>query len=582
MIESIAPTNDSDLFVIPFTIPGMDISNFGYGGYSNRNQENKELDFTKGKISKTLKKLIPSNFTDLHIKGKEIDENSEKIISSMFPKNYIIRSKFEISDKNTIIDEIKENQKKGQTGEDYILYDRLTNEVIKIKEEKDIDSIVSDYIKRYNESKNSEVFKLVRALQLSLKTNSTFVDFGKDGGKDLINKSFEKYLDGNWELIDNNIFLNQGIIVFRNKNYNTVEAVSITANNLNSVYNFGLGTTVLGKFRTNNEANKDPRIQQAKTTEIETLKVLAILNNVPDLFENNTLSDIKVVNYRDIQSDYVNIEESIHNFNQLFKIIDSKTPLNIKNSFELNNSTIKLSDKFESLYQEILSHLTSSNNPRIRDLGKGTREDVKNSELNWLLNIQKKLIKEFPSLVKNPEETKDFSSPQQQLMKLVSDGILYYSNIKLSFDYNSPRYGVRLADVGHLPQTIAFGEGREFDKNGNRVVGLLQGSYFRTTDAMVSDDITQLHDLISLANTKIRDTYSKIQNRITQKTNEYYKLCGRNGLEKVLLGNANPFHEIFFETNQNNKISDQFIYKNPYDLNSKLKDHERDYLKFIL
>jgi len=64
MLESIVPTNNSDLFVVPFTIPGMDLDNFGYGGYSNRTHENKELDFSKGNISKTLKILIPSKFTD--------------------------------------------------------------------------------------------------------------------------------------------------------------------------------------------------------------------------------------------------------------------------------------------------------------------------------------------------------------------------------------------------------------------------------------------------------------------------------------------------------------------------------------
>lgn len=112
---------------------------------------------------------------------------------------------------------------------------------------------------------------------------------------------------------------------------------------------------------------------------------------------------------------------------------------------------------------------------------------------------------------------------------------------------------------------------------------MLQGSYFRTTDDMLSTDITQLHDLISLAHSKIRESYFKIQRKITAKTNEYYTLCGRSDLEKVLIGNANPYHSVLFETKKDSKdISSQFIYKNPYDMKANLKDHERDYLKFIL
>lgn len=195
--------------------------------------------------------------------------------------------------------------------------------------------------------------------------------------------------------------------------------------------------------------------------------------------------------------------------------------------------------------------------------------------------MQKKLVEERPELQAKPETIPDYSNPYFYLYYLVNQGVSYYSGINFSFDYNTPRYGIKLSDAGHLLQTIAFGEGKEYDSEGNRIVGLFQGSMFNTTDSLISTDFTKLHDFISSAFQKIRDEFSKVQNQSVKKTNEYYDKCGRSDLEKVLIGNANKYHEVFLKT-KNGKIDSSFTFKNPYDLSENLKDHERDYLKYML
>lgn len=164
---------------------------------------------------------------------------------------------------------------------------------------------------------------------------------------------------------------------------------------------------------------------------------------------------------------------------------------------------------------------------------------------------------------------------------MISEGIAYYSGMTFSFDANVSRFGIRFSDLGHLPQTLAFGEGREYDKNGNRVVGFIQGSYFSTTDSSPSKDRTQIFDYISLGHTKIREAYHKIQGPTVAMTTKYYEECGRTGLEKVLIGNAYKYHRVFMKESKG-KIDDSFSTKNPYDLSENLKDHERNYLKYIL
>ena len=99
---------------------------------------------------------------------------------------------------------------------------------------------------------------------------------------------------------------------------------------------------------------------------------------------------------------------------------------------------------------------------------------------------------------------------------------------------------------------------------------------------MASDDITKLHDLIGLSHTKIREYFMKHQNKIVARTRKYYKDCGRSDLEKVLIGNADPYYKPLYKINkETGKIDNDFTYKNPWDLNENLKDHERSYLKFI-
>lgn len=580
LLESVCPTDNSALYVSPFVLPAtgniLDLNSFSLSSIVRRDTE-KYLDFTGGKISKAVKQLIPSKFTNLHIRNTDLDRKNEDLLAALFP-NYKIRSKFALENKEKVIKEIKDNKRPN---EPYILYDRLVNKRINIEKEEDIAKAVDDYQERYNKAKNSETYKLKRTIQDAIKsgTKDSITFTGKNSDL-VINTTFEKYLGGDWELIDNNVFTNQDLFVFRNNTYNTIEVVSLTTNNLNTIHSFGLGNTLLGKYRTNTEAKKDQKIEEASTTNIEIIKVLAILNNTPELFKNCKLSNIKVLNYVSDRADTANVENLIYNFSQLYKLTNRNGELQALNNFDSKN--ILLAEPFDELYKEIMHLMSASENSKLRDLAKGTRLDLIESKIEWLTNLHKKLVAENKELQKNPDVVPDYSSPKLQLYNLVSQGLAYYSGIKFNFDYNMPRWGIKLSDFGHLPQTIAFGEGREYDKNGERVVGLFGGSAFSIASEVLSSDIRQLNDLVSIGHDKIRESYIKIQNPITNATNKYYEACNRPDLEKILIGKANPYHEVFFKKNTAGKIANEFTFVNPYDMNENLKDHEREYLKTIL
>ncbi len=577
MLELVCSTKKSGLYVAPFSFQDFSFDNFMLGNIEDRIIANKQLDPIGGSITNALIKLLPGNYTELH-QEDNIDELNDNLIGALLPQSYQAKSKFILTNKDKLIRKVKESKKPEQSY--YILRDYIKNETIKIYKEEDIEKIVDEYLIKYNANKHSELEKLKRTILDAMNTKSkSSLSFGKGSGEVIVNSTFERYISDGWELVNNDIFTNQGILVFKNNIYNTIEVVSVTANDLHTIHQMPLGNSLLGKFFTNEKAAKDKEILPATTTNIEMIRVLAILNNSPELFNNFKLGNIKVLNYyNDKKWDTENLALVIKNFNKLYNAANAGTKLESSNRFE---KEIKITNPVEELYREVWYQLADSDNTKLKSLAKGTRPDFTEAKLSWFKEAREKLLLAHPELASNPEQIPDFKNEWMNLYRMISEGIAYYSGMTFSFDANVSRFGIRFSDLGHLPQTIAFGEGREYDKNGNRVVGFLQGSYFSTTDSSVSKDRNQVFDYISLGHTKIREAYGKIQRPTVTMTTKYYENCNRSGLEKILIGNATKYHEVFMKT-IDGKISDDFSAKNPYDLNENLKDYERDYLKYIL
>lgn len=582
LLESVCPTKNSGLYVVPFYLPEsngkLDLFNFSITSPITRSNE--AWLKPEGQITQQLSILIPGKFTDFHVDSSEVDEKNKQVLDAILSTNYVISSKKQIENKERLISKIIENKEKYKS-DYFVLYDKLVGKKIEIEKQEDIEKVVDDYIQRYNNNKNSEVYRLRNTLKNAIANGEKSFEFGKDSSSAILNMNFEKYLNGDWDIIENNVFLNQDLIVFRNNHYKTIEVVSITTNPFESVYNLGLGRTLLGKFKTDNEAKKDNGILPSTTGNIEILKTLAILNNAPELFEGYTLGNIKVINYRDGKAGEGNLDNLIYNFKKVFKLANSKGELNSVDNF--SNKIIKQQNRGDFLYQEVLLKLSASNYANLRDKAKGARIDVIENKLDWFYEIQKELIKADSKIQENPERILDYGSENSlaYLQGLVSQAIAFYNGIRFSFDYDQPSVGLTWGDIGHLPKSILTGGSTEYDSKGRKVVGLLGGSLFATSGLEPSKDISKILDFISMGHSQRRQLYGPIANQTTTWTNQYYKDCGRSGLEQTLLGNADPYHRVFYKT-INGKISDDFSAKDPYDLSENLKDHERKYLKKIL
>ena len=74
------------------------------------------------------------------------------------------------------------------------------------------------------------------------------------------------------------------MLLFLNRTTNIIEAFSITTNSLKHIYKLGIGTSLLGKYKTDRQT-QNIQILDATGTNIETMKVLFVLNNLKDVLK---------------------------------------------------------------------------------------------------------------------------------------------------------------------------------------------------------------------------------------------------------------------------------------------------------
>lgn len=424
--------------------------------------------------------------------------------------------------------------------------------------------------------------KSILTAKKGLSQNGKVINFGRSSEE--LQNTFGKYIDENWSLVMGRPeLINSGIFIFKNTSNNSYEVVSITINDLKQVNNLvGTNNTIIGKFRTNESVRGDKKILEASNANIEIMKALTVINNNPELVNGYTLNGIKAFNILESKAEFHDIDVSLYNFGLL--INEAKKYKTIPNNFAGRDSKLKVTETFKWLYDEILHVADTTADSKFRaeidKLGSVDEFTDNKSKLNRMLQLRDLLYKKYKYLgTTDQTKVQDFSKPEEYLHYLVSAGITYYTGIDGIFDYDIPRYGIRAGDMTHWLKSVLFGTAPDYDSKGNKVVGLFQGSHFTTADATKSVYMGKLHELITIASNKLRSDYNKRKSIIIKSTNEYYDEIGRSDLEKILLGNADQYHQIFFETNAANEISKDFKIKNPWDPRANLKDPERRYLK---
>lgn len=562
-----------------------------------------KLDYNSGGITTLLRTLLPSS-KPISLK---LDNDFATNVKSTFHK---IFPKYEIKTKNIAnvdkliaitIDKAKDNS------EIYFIDKLATHgqKVIFSKSDPDWEqkfrTAFTEYITRWNAAKDKRMTTLVTAIINAKKSKFKELNENLRGTNGVMSGILTPYLSNEWTflnpLLSDEVGVGAlselGILLFHNTIHNTIGVVSVTNNSLDNIHNLGLGTSLLGMFKTDDQA-QNLKILEASGANIEAIKVLIILNQLTKVIPNMKLSAIEILTSTPIddRAQLIMLNSILPNFSLILNEVTKRFPNEpVVNNFA--NKQIGLADQFVVLYNKItndpflnessilarkIKNILNTHAPTLGILPNDDHERLqllirlRNDMLNGNLGLDRKI----------KDGNVDFNDPVQRIYLEINQGIDYYKNLISIFDYNTPKYGIRTSDALHFITNGILGNTAEYDKNGNKIVGLLQGSYFSTTDALQSKSLSNLHQLIAIAFDRISEHFQKAHAPIKKASEKYYDEIGRSSIQRWTIGSADIYHKVFFELDQNGNITSDFRFKNPWDSNTNLNITQREYLKTIL
>jgi hypothetical protein len=298
-------TNLMSLYTLPIVFPvkengKIDLKNFHIEDYQERSSGSAPRStglHPSGKITETLKKLLPNKIKANLSESNKLSDLNTEMLKKLFGE-YNFRTKLLRVSAEKKANEIIESSKKSSK---LVIYDTLTKKTIEHPNTEEgkvkFKEAVSEYYERFNANKHSAITDIVKHIKEAKGSEIKDKRFIRIKGNDSssFQNIFRKYLDPEWELVDNRPeLLNAGVLLFKNNHTLALEAVSLTINLLDQVNNLGLGTTVLGKFHKDSELRSDKRIYEATTSHIEALKALLVLNNSKEILKDYSLKKLNI------------------------------------------------------------------------------------------------------------------------------------------------------------------------------------------------------------------------------------------------------------------------------------------------
>ena len=589
LLDGIVPSTvdvaNSSLFVLPIWLPTdsnglLRLEDFAIDSLKERSAEssvNNNMLGETGIITTNLRKLFPIPSKENLKESDEALKLIDKVLTTAFPK-YNFRTKIRNSNAKALIEKALANAS-GRT--EIRIKNHLTGErIIEPNTPEGIERFkkrVDEYVEELNNTKDTSVTNIIKIIRTA-KSNGRFTSNKLSDG---FIRTFGKYLSDEWEMVTNRPeFTSNGVILFKNVNTLIAEPVAITVNNLPQITNMGLGTTVVGKFQKDSDFKNNSNIWSASNKNIEVIKTLLILNTVPSTLQGYKLGFTQVFDLATNTSDSSMVfKEEAYNFNLLWDHVSKD--LSLENNFK--NKKITRASFVDVLYADILAKLIPLDNQILMgEFNQIPFDDLFTNQerLTWFRKFKDAIEKEYPHLKTGVGyRISDYDKDIDYIYSLVSLGITEFSNIKNTYDIAAPEFGITAEDVFNLPKAVFGKKGApKYDKSGNKIVGIVQGYQFSTSDSMPSKFIGDMLNIVTIAMNRITVDYNKFKNPVINNTKAMYEELGRLKAEQVLLGDADKFYEPFFEKD-GSKISHDFKLLNPWGNTPTLTDAQRKYLK---
>ena len=534
---------------------------------------NKNMDLIKGKVSQNLRLLIPDKFKDSFIQTTEIDKLIETRLGQAFGK-----FGFQTQIFNENADSIYEKASKTKTEHNkYYFRDEILDKYVYVSSLDELKKEIDNYMERLKDplTKNAKLIQFVQSLKQHI-NNKTIPNnlFNLQNNPSLNNDvifNFKKYTDGTWEIIDSDVLLNSGIVGFKS-NTGILEFVTLTVNKLDNVVLNGKNYTLLGQFL-DNETYSESSIKN-----IELMKILIVLNEIPELFKNGEkLGNINVFNYLTGKSDSNSLDFIIKDFNKFSSL------LGIENNFL--NGNIDILDRSDYIKESLKLLYESFDNEKDQKLISFTDSPEfqlrKVEKLVELLTLFIRIHPEYGNL--NFTDTFTVKSKEDELFYILVKMLNEAKGKRISGDIiNTPEIGSTFAEFGNVLKAFFSYNDTKVNADGIPTIGLFGGYDLNNPDVLNSADMKIITELIKEGHDALRRAFNTKATVITNHTIEYYKEIGFANLERKIIGDSYKHHQNFYRKNTDGTLDSRFLFKNPYDSKEVLSDAERKYLKKML
>lgn len=419
------------------------------------------------------------------------------------------------------------------------------NKKVYCKTEQELHNAISELVQAENKYRGNELSDLADTLQTIMEGYGSIDDLGNDNRfkSDDCKRIFRKYIDNGWTFQNNADFIAAGIFVFTKSGL--LEIISISHHPTQTVINLGKGDTLLGATKLNREVDEH-KILKATNGNIDLIKVMSLLNGIPDILKSYKVNKIMSCNIWTQQKNEIPLETLFYNFEQLCTTY--KIPL----SLQLNNFSSILESTINTITdvcgEDLLNHIgdwTFTFSPD--DIVQGTKFITEKMEQLYSLNEATDLRDAIRT------NRWDFDDPLQLSYMLLGQALNKLNGYEIYIEKDPTKW-------------ISV----------SRSEGIYTGSWINSPGTSPSLNIQSLAKIFSVAETHIRRKELSYQKRISKIINALYDYNRRNSL----IGGEVKFFDKLFVCDENGNIDKSFRLKHPNDIS--LSSAESEFITMFL
>lgn len=364
-------------------------------------------------------------------------------------------------------------------------------------------------------------------------------DLLSDQKKEFLADQIRRYVRGGWTFVRDKDLNGNGIFIFQKDN--RTEIIGMTNQALGTAFKLTRGSSILGKTRYDKDVNSKD-ILDATTGNIELMKLMMFIAENQELFKDNKITQIKVINPWH-GSQYVELNSVLkNNYNLLVQ--DNQNTYD-KGELKRITEDIFYGDVVSllSIADELLADAYEKNHG-IYEFDRADMNTTGNEKYteDWL-NIQIRNLKRKHDFLYNTDKTGVGNN-------LIWEAYNYLLRANLAV--------VGLRNV------------QEFDKESYINPGIQTGTAVNSTGFSPSANIRMFDDIMQEFATDVRTEQEKIGRPLAFALNKFYASKGKN---RIIGGEGSLFKE-WFVTNPDGTINESFSVKDPSDASLSKESRE--------